>query len=730
MNDKTPKLITPVTPSSQPTETYNAPRSTTEGGEDYPRTGSGSAPASFMRVELNDSSPARIGDYNILRILGEGGMGTVYLAEDVRLGRQVAIKTMKPELATPDDRARFLREARAAAAIEHDNIVTILHIGESADGSPFIAMPFLQGEMLEGRLKREPMTPLGILLKVALEVAEGLAAAHKKGLIHRDIKPANVWLEGDPTAPKIAQQIRRCKILDFGLARSMSATEMQLTMSGMLLGTPAYMAPEQARGERVDHRTDLFSLGVMLYRMTTGRLPFSGPTVMAVLTALATVNPPPSRTLNPNVPLTLSDLIKRLMKKDSGERVQSAAEVTAAIRQIAREQQAKKSAPPPLGLPTTAYVPPPIPVVPGKVAATLIEDRPADIPHHVPPRRGIGGMASLLEALPADDEEQAITSRRTMTRRAALALAVATPLGIGVCAGGLWWMKSGKEDPKDKPVSSAKPLKGPLVYPEPIVNSIGMKLAYIPAGEFMMGSPEGEGDPSERPRHKVKITKAFYLGIHEVTQRHFKAVMGYNPSYFSRDGKGKKDANYWEFNKPAGGKDKIGATDDPDAYPVENVSWVEVNEYCEKLSALAKEQEKNHLYRLPTEAEWEYACREGLSSYKKYHFGNELTSDDANISSNKQGRTSVVGSYKKPNKFGLHDLHGNVWEWCSDGQRLYSKDDQVNPTGPAAGSDRVIRGGSWGGTAEGCTAGCRVQRGPANRHDYLGFRLLLSSAIE
>ena len=651
MNENTPNK---VIPSSQPA----TPESPTQGTGGDSRTRNGAPPSPGMRVELNDSAPARIGDFTILRILGEGGMGTVYLAEDVRLGRQVAIKTMRPELATPDDRARFLREARAAAAIEHDNIVPIWHVGESADGSPFIVMPFLQGEMLEARLKREPITNLGILLKVALEVAEGLTAAHKKGLIHRDIKPANVWLEGDPTAPKITQQIRRCKILDFGLARSMSATEMQITASGMLLGTPAYMAPEQARGERVDHRADLFSLGVMLYRMTTGRMPFAGPTVMAVLTALATVNPPPSRTLNPNVPLALSDLIKRLMKKDSAERMQSAAEVTAAIRQIAKEQQAKKSAPPPSSDATVPYVPTAVPVLSRKVAPTLIETRPAD-------------------------EERAITPR-TMTRRAALALAVATPLGIGSCAGGLWWMKPRNEEPNKKTSlgtmdsGSAGTTKDkeetPIIQerPKTITNSIGMKLAYIPAGEFMMGSPEGEGSADERPRHKVKITKPFYLGIHEVTQGQFKAVMGYNPSYFSRDGTKKAGATY--LADPAGGKDMIGATDDPNDYPVENVSWEEANEYCEKLSGMAKEKEKEHLYRLPTEAEWEYACRGGSVRYKKFQFGDELTSDDANFGDNLK-RTSVVGSYMKPNNFGLHDMHGNVWEWCSD---WYDKDYYAN----------------------------------------------------
>src|SRR5262249_26308344 len=159
------------------------------------------------------------------------------------LGRKAAIKTIKPELAArPENRRRFEREARAAAALEHDNIVPVWQVGEAADGTPFIAMPYLQGEMLEARLLREPLQPVGVILKVAGEVAEGLAAAHAKGLIHRDIKPGNVWVEGDPGARDLAQQVRRCKILDFGLARSLEAEDGHVTASGTVLGTPAYMA--------------------------------------------------------------------------------------------------------------------------------------------------------------------------------------------------------------------------------------------------------------------------------------------------------------------------------------------------------------------------------------------------------------------------------------------------------------------------------------------------------
>ena len=288
-----------------------------------------------------------IGDYLVVRKIGEGGMGAVYLAEDTKLHRKAAIKTMKPELAARQaDRDRFLREARAAAAVESDHIVPIWQIGEAADGTPYIAMPFLQGEMLADRLQRDRVCNLGVLVKVAREVADGLAAAHAKGLIHRDIKPGNIWLEGDLASKELVQQVRRAKILDFGLARSVDKEDIQITASGVILGTPAFMAPEQARGEKVDHRADLWSLGVMLYRMAAGKLPFTGPNAMAVLIALATETPPPVRTVNPNLPPALADLIDRLMCKDPAGRPQSAAEVSDAVRQIVKDVQAKRAAPP------------------------------------------------------------------------------------------------------------------------------------------------------------------------------------------------------------------------------------------------------------------------------------------------------------------------------------------------------------------------------------------------
>jgi serine/threonine protein kinase len=324
-------------------------------------------PASaFLAPAQAPDELGRLGPYRVLKRLGAGGMGMVFLAEDPRLKRYVALKVIKPELAArPDARRRFLHEAQAVAAIEHDHIVPVYQAGEDR-GVPFLAMQLLRGETLEARLDRAagPL-PIDEVLRIGRELAEGLAAAHERGLIHRDIKPANVWLEGpggepsaetdsgdrtqysglgtqqpaSTTSPPATrpQSGGRVKILDFGLARALQGEEAGLSHQGMLVGTPSYMAPEQARGDEVDHRADLFSLGCVLYRLATGRPPFSGSDALAVLVRIATDTPVPPRQVNPAMPPALAALIVRLLAKDPAQRPPTARAVADALR--AQEQR-------------------------------------------------------------------------------------------------------------------------------------------------------------------------------------------------------------------------------------------------------------------------------------------------------------------------------------------------------------------------------------------------------
>jgi serine/threonine protein kinase len=273
--------------------------------------------------------PRRLGPFELRAVLGAGGMGVVYRAFEEALARDVAVKVMRPEYASrPEARQRFLREARAAAAVHHDHVVPIHQVGED-DGVPYIAMPLLAGESLEKRLGRGRALPISEVVRIGMEAAEGLAAAHDKGLVHRDVKPANIWLEV-PSG--------RLKLLDFGLARAAEgaaggAVRLEtLTQEGAICGTPGYMSPEQINSQAIDCRTDLFSLGCVLFRALTGRRAFGGDSPMSVLVATLEREPPAARSLNPEVPEWLSALVARLLAKRPDERPGSARQVAEALR--------------------------------------------------------------------------------------------------------------------------------------------------------------------------------------------------------------------------------------------------------------------------------------------------------------------------------------------------------------------------------------------------------------
>lgn len=270
----------------------------------------------FLASPERPDELGRLGGYRILEIIGAGGMGVVYRAEDPQLEREIALKAMLPSLAVhATARQRFLREARAAASIQHDRIVSIYQVGEDR-GVPFLAMPFLRGETLERRITREGPLADCVTRRIGHELAEGLSVIHERGLIHRDIKPGNIWLEGE---------MARVKILDFGLARARG--DVQLTVDGSIVGSPAFMAPEQANRQPVDCRADLFSMGVVLYLMASGKLPFVGDDALTTLLAVTTAEPAPLPHVHPD----LETLIRRLLAKTPDERPQTAREVMAAL---------------------------------------------------------------------------------------------------------------------------------------------------------------------------------------------------------------------------------------------------------------------------------------------------------------------------------------------------------------------------------------------------------------
>jgi serine/threonine protein kinase len=263
-----------------------------------------------------------ISHYKILEKLGEGGMGVVYKAEDTKLGRIVALKFLRPELTrNKEAKIRFIHEAQAASALDHNNICTIYEIDETEDGQTFIVMSCYEGETLKDKIRRGPLK-LEEALDMAVQIAQGLEKAHKKGIIHRDIKPANIFVIEDEIL----------KILDFGVAKL--AGQPKLTKTGSALGTAAYMSPEQAKGKEVNHRTDIWSLGVVLYEMLTAQLPFRGEYEQAVIYAILNEEPEPVTNVRNE---ELKKLIIKSLQKESGKRYQDMQELLAGLRSIQKK---------------------------------------------------------------------------------------------------------------------------------------------------------------------------------------------------------------------------------------------------------------------------------------------------------------------------------------------------------------------------------------------------------
>jgi serine/threonine-protein kinase len=266
-----------------------------------------------------------LGDaYQVVRMVGEGGMGRVYEARHTRLNKKrFAVKMLHPEYARqPDVVARFQREAEAASGIAHPNVLDVYDVHHTEDGRPYMVGEFLEGEELGDFLERAGKIPAGLAVNIARQICQALGAAHARGVVHRDMKPENVFLVGPITHPTV-------KVIDFGISKVGDAGGTALTKTGMIMGTPSYMAPEQARGEKVDHRADVYAVGGILYRSLTGRKPFDSDDPSVTLTRVLTEEPDRPRSIDATIPQALELVIQRAMAKEPGDRHASMADLEA-----------------------------------------------------------------------------------------------------------------------------------------------------------------------------------------------------------------------------------------------------------------------------------------------------------------------------------------------------------------------------------------------------------------
>ncbi len=306
----------------------------------------GNVSLDFLEPSDSPAMLGKLGDYDIIEPIGCGGMGVVLKGYDSKLNRFVAVKVLAPHYATSAAaRKRFAREAQAAAAVVHPHVLAI-HSVDATGRLPFLVMPFVDGESLQERVRRNGQLGTKEILRIGIQTARGLQAAHEQGLVHRDIKPGNILLERD---------VERAVLTDFGLARAVDDASM--TRSGVIAGTPQFMSPEQARGEAVDHRSDLFSLGSVLYTMCAGRPPFRAETTMGLLRRIIDVDPRPLPEVNADIPLWLAAIIEKLHAKNAEDRFNSAGELADLLEGCLAHVQQPTSTPLPDSIPQPSVVP-------------------------------------------------------------------------------------------------------------------------------------------------------------------------------------------------------------------------------------------------------------------------------------------------------------------------------------------------------------------------------------
>ncbi|MFC1650707.1 SUMF1/EgtB/PvdO family nonheme iron enzyme [Candidatus Latescibacterota bacterium] len=815
---------TPI--SSAPSGDAGNTTISTGDGENQGASTSGAAPPDYSDEEAKLRS-ALSDRYEINKKLGAGGMATVYLAREIALERDVAIKVL-PRAFTSDENfvARFKSEAQIAANLEHPHIVRIYQISEEQDLVYFV-MSFIPGGSITDRIKKHGTIPVDDIVKWGIDISSALAHGHDKGVIHRDLKPDNLMIDkGD-----------RIVVMDYGIARAGQGTG--LTQEGSVIGTPQYMSPEQARGTELDARSDIYSMGIVLYQMATGDLPFQADDAASLMYMHVHETPEPPDARNANIPEWLKNIILKCLAKNQVDRFETFEELKAALS----ERYSPKLTITPLKekdrkrkrkiLAVAALVITIIIAASGiiymqysekqKIAeeqriesqeqararqeqdsAKLKDDtafqsaQMADTKqsysiylNNFPEGLHAADANSRIEAIDKEEAEQretvaVIQKESDADRQARLAAAEAErikteaenlareddtaynfaemtnttqsytiylgkyPNGRHVdeantklaaldadAAAKLKEEADAAAARDDQAFELARNADTQQAYNTYLMNylnglhsdeaknriagfereekeaekvrvalsALSLRMVKIPSGSFIMGSENGAGD--EKPVRTLALS-GFEMSSTEITQAQYESVVGKNPSNFKLD----------------------------DNRPVERVNWNDAIAYCNMLSDKIGLEPCYNLssgacdlsksgFRLPTEAEWEYACR--AESGLEYSLGDgESALDRAGwYQRNSRDNTHPVGQ-KTQNNWGLYDTHGNVWEWCNDwyDKAAYGSKETNDPTGPASGSDKVLRGGSWIDSPKDCRSAKRRNFDPGKDYSDIGFRIV------
>jgi formylglycine-generating enzyme required for sulfatase activity len=647
-------------------------------------------PTRLPRFRAGQAAPG-FSDWTLDTLLGMGGFGEVWKARHPHLPPTALKYCLDPSA------ARYLRNeadllGRIISQGRVEGLVALLDTSLNND-PPCLKYEYVPGgdlAALMGKWRKErPARRARLVLGVMTRLAKTLARLHALSppIVHRDIKPANVLIDANGS-PRLAD-------LGIGAVASPQAATVQTTaMRGAC--TPLYASPQQMRGEPASPRDDVFALGVVWYQMLTGELADRPQTDWR------------EELQGKGIDEAGVEVLGRCLAVKHERRWADAGEL---LRQLEGLHEPGDDGPEEeeLGddpLDTAARL---------RRSLARAQEGLTKAMALAEERRDYLGAVKVLERLPEPFRDEALIAGLRERHETAQMLRRRIRQDSkrmqfeGLHGRILEYLKLAPDDEEVRRLLEVVPYKPG----REVNNDVGMRFVLIESGQFLMGSPEHEQGRyhDEGPAHRVSLERPYYLGTHPVTQEQYQRVMGNNPSRF----------------RSVGGQDAR-------LFPVEMVSWEDAAEFCRRLAELPDERARGHRYRLPTEAEWEHACRANCSG--PFTGGNSLGSEDANFDgrhpygSRLKGtllrRPSVVGTYRA-NAFGLYDMHGNVWEWCHDwyGKEWYRRSPETSPSGPKSGEARVLRGGSWQNHGKLCRSAARDSMTPGYRGPAVGFRVVL-----